>query len=110
MGAMSIVNTCHTYLVDAFPGKSASAIAVSYFIRSIVAAIMAIVAVPLEDAVDTGWAFSILVILSIIGIFGLVAVSYKGKYWREKDQSGNDSIVGSTNNFKMHQEKQEPHK
>ncbi|CAG8689739.1 6943_t:CDS:2 [Funneliformis caledonium] len=90
-----IFSSTATYLVDAFPGKSASAIAVNNCIRSIAAAIMSFVAVPFEHAVGNGWVFTIMVGLNIIGIFCLIAVCYKGKYWREKIQSESTNLSAS---------------
>ncbi|CAI2189299.1 367_t:CDS:2, partial [Funneliformis geosporum] len=87
ISVLIIFNSTATYLVDAFPGKSASAIAVNNCVRSFAAAIMSFVAVPFENAVGNGWAFTIMVGINIIGICCLIAVCYKGKSWREKIQS-----------------------
>ena len=81
---MAVFNSISTYLVDAFPGKSASAIAVNNLTRSLAAALFTFVSVPFEDAVGTGWIYTIMVFISTIGVIGLFMVSYKGKCWREK--------------------------
>ncbi|CAG8788990.1 15021_t:CDS:2, partial [Cetraspora pellucida] len=49
-GTLIIFNCMSTYLVDAFPGRSASAIAVNNFFRYMAAAITAIISIPAEDA------------------------------------------------------------
>jgi hypothetical protein len=79
-----ILNSLSTYLVDAFPGRSASATAANNFIRTLVAALFIFVSAPFEDAVGTGWIYTIMICISIIGVLCLFIVSYKGKYWREK--------------------------
>jgi hypothetical protein len=79
-----VFNSVSTYLVDAFPGRSASAIAVNNLTRSLAAALFTFISVPFEDAVGTGWIYTIMICISIIGVLCLFIVSYKGKYWSEK--------------------------
>ncbi|CAG8619719.1 18042_t:CDS:2 [Gigaspora margarita] len=53
-GAYIVFNGSSTYLIDAFPGKGASAISVYNFFRSIASSIMSFAATPLENALGTG--------------------------------------------------------
>lgn len=90
IGGFSVVtvfNSVSTYLVDAFPGKSASAIAVNNLMRSLAATLITFVSVPFEKAVGIGTIYTIMVCVSFIGVICLFIVSYKGKYWREKFNS-----------------------
>ncbi|CAG8722271.1 30848_t:CDS:2, partial [Racocetra persica] len=57
-GALIVFNCMSTYLIDAFPGRSASAIAVNNLFRHMAAAIMAIISIPLEDAEKVERTFS----------------------------------------------------
>ncbi|RGB36734.1 major facilitator superfamily domain-containing protein, partial [Rhizophagus diaphanus] len=85
-GGFSIVtvyNSISTYLVDAFPGRSASAIAINNLTRSLAAALFTFISVPFEKAVGIGLIYTIMICISFIGVFCLFVVSYKGKYWRE---------------------------
>jgi len=87
---MIVFNSVSTYLVDAFPGRSASAIAVNNLMRSIAAAIFTFASAPFENAVGIGWVYTITIFISIIGVLCLIIVSYKGKDWREKIESQNN--------------------
>ncbi|CAB4477945.1 unnamed protein product [Rhizophagus irregularis] len=87
---VTVYNSVSTYLVDAFPGRSASAIAINNLTRSLAAALFTFVSVPFEKAVGIGSIYTIMICISFIGVFCLFVVSYKGKYWREKINSGID--------------------
>ncbi|CAG8520621.1 14263_t:CDS:2 [Rhizophagus irregularis] len=50
---VTVYNSVSTYLVDAFPGRSASAIAINNLTRSLAAALFTFVSVPFEKAVVT---------------------------------------------------------
>ena len=84
---MFAFNSVSSYLVDAFPNKSASAIAVNNFARSITARIFVFAAAPFEDAIGVGWVYTVLIFISFIGILGLFVISIKGKDWRERTGS-----------------------
>ncbi|EXX54125.1 uncharacterized protein OCT59_007162 [Rhizophagus irregularis] len=89
-GAFSFVtvfNSISTYLVDAFPGRSASAIAINNLTRSLAATLFTFISVPFEEAVGIGSIYTIMICVSFIGVVCLFVVSYKGKYWREKFNS-----------------------
>jgi hypothetical protein len=84
---MTVFNSISTYLVDAFPNKGASAVAVNNFSRCLTAALFIFVAAPFEDAVDIGWVYTIMIGISMIGVFFLILVCKKGNDWREKANS-----------------------
>ncbi|CAG8505488.1 11224_t:CDS:2 [Diversispora eburnea] len=77
-------NSTSTYLVDAFPGRSASAIAVSNFLRGISAAFASLISIPLEDALGTGWTYTLLVVITVFSTSCLILVYLRGKVWRER--------------------------
>ncbi|GBC06045.1 hypothetical protein RclHR1_06590005 [Rhizophagus clarus] len=83
-GVITVFNSVSTYLVDAFPGRSASAIAVNNLMRSLAATLITFISVPFENAVGTGLIYTIMICISTIGVLCLVIVSRKGRYWRER--------------------------
>ncbi|KAF0445905.1 MFS general substrate transporter [Gigaspora margarita] len=86
-GAYIVFNGSSTYLIDAFPGKGASAISVYNFFRSIASSIMSFAATPLENALGTGILYTILTAFIILCTSCMVIVYFKGKKWREKYQN-----------------------
>ncbi|CAG8521974.1 4146_t:CDS:2 [Paraglomus occultum] len=89
-----VCNTCtSTYLVDAFPGQSASVISVYACIRYIVAALVSFLAAPMENALGDGWTFTTLAFLNIIGGGALVLTYYKGRKWREDLEKVVDKVI-----------------
>ncbi|CAB4415028.1 unnamed protein product [Rhizophagus irregularis] len=84
---VAVLNSVSTYLVDAFPGRSASAVAINNLTRSSAAALFTFISVPFEEAVGIGLIYTIMICVSFIGVVCLFVVSYKGKYWREKINS-----------------------
>ncbi|CAG8458282.1 7651_t:CDS:2 [Dentiscutata heterogama] len=85
-GALSVFNGSSTYLIDAFPGRSASSIAVNNCFRSIAASIMSFASTPLENALGTGLLYTLLTVYIILGTSCMVIVYFKGKKWRERFQ------------------------
>jgi predicted MFS family arabinose efflux permease len=59
-GMMITFATTTTYLIDAVPGRSSSAVAMNNLIRNILAALGAVVGKPLVEALGNGILFSIL--------------------------------------------------
>ena len=59
-GMMLVFATVTTYLIDAVPGRSSSAVAMNNLIRNILAATGAIIGKPLIEALGNGILFSIL--------------------------------------------------
>ncbi|CAG8823561.1 15497_t:CDS:2, partial [Gigaspora margarita] len=68
-GTMLVFNGSSTYLIDAFPGQSASAIAVNNCFRSIAASIMSFASIPLENSLGTGLLYTLLTVFIILGTF-----------------------------------------
>ena len=73
-----------SYLIDAFPGLSASVMSVNICLRYISASVMSIIATPIKDAIGNGWLFTILGCLEILGACLLTVTYFKGREWREK--------------------------
>ncbi|CAG8551305.1 5083_t:CDS:2, partial [Dentiscutata heterogama] len=83
-GTMIVFSGVSTYLIDAFPGRSASAIAVNNCFRFISASIMSFASKPLENTLGTGLMYSLLTVYIILGTSCTVIVYLKGKKWRER--------------------------
>jgi hypothetical protein len=60
LGMMIVFATVTTYLVDAVPGRSSSAVALNNFVRSLFACVGTIIGKPLVAALGNGVLFSIL--------------------------------------------------
>ncbi|RIA87269.1 major facilitator superfamily domain-containing protein, partial [Glomus cerebriforme] len=83
-GQLVAFTPIYTYLVDSFPTKSVWVNANLTFLRQIIAGIMSILSVPMEDSIGTGWTFSLIVFLYIIITLSVIFVIFKGKQWRLK--------------------------
>ncbi|CAB5187800.1 unnamed protein product [Rhizophagus irregularis] len=83
-GQLLAFNPIYTYLVDSFPTKSVWVNANLTFLRQMIAGIMSILSVPMEDSLGTGWTFSVIVFLYIIITLPVISVLFKGKQWRSK--------------------------
>ncbi|PKY41547.1 MFS general substrate transporter [Rhizophagus irregularis] len=83
-GQLLAFNPIYTYLVDSFPTKSVWVNANLTFLRQMIAGIMSILSVPMEDSLGTGWTFSVIVFLYIIITLPVISVLFKGKQWRLK--------------------------
>ena len=82
-GMMLVFSTVTTYLIDAVPGRSSSAVAMNNLIRNILAAVGAIIAKPLLEALGNGILFSILcgIALAASGcIWAIIKVFASGSY------------------------------
>jgi MFS family permease len=82
-GMMLVFSTVTTYLIDAVPGRSSSAVAMNNLIRNILAAVGAIIAKPLLEALGNGILFSILcgIALAASGcIWAIIKVFGSGRY------------------------------
>lgn len=95
-GQLLAFNPLYTYLIDSFPTKSVWVNANLTFLRQMIAGIMSILAVPMEDSLGTGWTFSVMVFLYTIISLSAIAVLFKGKQWRlkfEKDFNIEDNNI-----------------
>ncbi|KAK9375951.1 major facilitator superfamily domain-containing protein [Lipomyces chichibuensis] len=65
-GSLIIFTTTLTFLVDSMPQRRSAAVSINTFIRCMFAAVASFVTVPLNNAIKTGWLFTILTILGIM--------------------------------------------
>jgi len=64
-GIILVFNPLSTYLLDAFPGYSASAIAASTILTSIGSALLPLVGPPMYDKLDLGWGNTKLALIAV---------------------------------------------
>lgn len=91
LGTMFIYSAVTTYLIDALPGRSSSAMALNNFIRNVLACGGSVAAVPLIDALGYGVLFSIITgVLAGSAVLVLLIV-LRGDAWRAKAQQRLDA-------------------
>lgn len=72
-----------TYLLDAYPNYSASAVAASTILRSLFSAILPLAGPPMYDRLGLGWGNSLLAFIALaLGGVPLLFCHY-GRQWRE---------------------------
>ncbi|CAG8548138.1 4655_t:CDS:2 [Paraglomus occultum] len=84
IGVFLITSSMVSYLIDAFPGLSASVMSVNICMRYLAASVMSIIAAPIKDVIGNGWLFTIMGGLAIVGVCLLTIIYFKGREWREK--------------------------
>jgi len=84
LSLMIVFATSTTYLVDALPGRSSTAVALNNLIRNAFAAIGGIVSEPLLKVMGSGWLFTALAILCYIFVIFLWAIHRYGRKWRSE--------------------------
>lgn len=84
LGQMCAFNASSVYLVDSSPGRSASAIAVNNFFRTVVAAIVTAFSIQCLEAIGPGILFSILAGLNVLNIANILVCMRLGEKWRKK--------------------------
>ncbi|RIA81335.1 major facilitator superfamily domain-containing protein [Glomus cerebriforme] len=82
IGLQGQCNCISTYLIDAYSGKSASALALSDFFSFLLVAIITVFTTQLENFIGTGWTFSVMAIFSILSIIFLIIVLKYDEKWR----------------------------
>lgn len=82
IGLQGQCNCISTYLIDANPGKSASALALSDFISYFFVAVLIVLVNPLEALLGTGLTYSIMAFFSILSIIFLVIIFKNDEKWR----------------------------
>lgn len=82
IGQMCAFNASSVYLVDSSPGRSASAIAVNNFFRTLVAAIITAFSIQCIQAIGPGPLFSILAGINVLNIVNVLLCMKFGKRWR----------------------------
>jgi MFS family permease len=83
LGQMCAFNASSVYLVDSSPGRSASAIAVNNFFRTVVAAIVTAFSIQCLEAIGPGILFSILAGLNVLNIVNILICMKVGERWRK---------------------------
>lgn len=83
IGQMCAFNASSVYLVDCSPGRSASAIAVNNFFRTLVAAIVTAFSVQCIEAIGSGILFSILAGVNFLNIGNVLICMKFGEKWRQ---------------------------
>ncbi|KAK9261829.1 major facilitator superfamily domain-containing protein [Lipomyces tetrasporus] len=83
-GSLIIFTTTLTFLVDSMPQRRSAAVSINTFIRCMFAAAASFITVPLNNAIKTGWLFTILTIIGIIFLGLQVYVKKKAPEWRAK--------------------------
>ncbi|KAF0492851.1 MFS general substrate transporter [Gigaspora margarita] len=79
-----VYNSLSPYLIDVCPGLGASAIALSYCMRLIATGIAAFFGTLMEDALGTGWYYTLISSLCFLPASFLVLVYFNGKRWQVK--------------------------
>ncbi|KAI4154804.1 MAG: hypothetical protein L6R39_001343 [Caloplaca ligustica] len=83
LGIIFIFTPMSTYLLDAYPAYSASAIAASTVLRSLFSAILPLAGPPMYDHLGLGWGNSLLAFVALaLGGVPLLFCQY-GRRWRE---------------------------
>ncbi|KAI9230795.1 MAG: major facilitator superfamily domain-containing protein [Piptocephalis tieghemiana] len=86
MGMMFVFTACSTFLVDAFPRQSASAVSVNNFCRSIFAAVGSLLSGTAHRALGAGILMTICASLCILGSIFLLAIQRWGHRWPTPQQ------------------------
>ncbi|KAF5020236.1 hypothetical protein F66182_7753 [Fusarium sp. NRRL 66182] len=84
VGIVGFDNTVNTLLIDIHPGKPGTASAANNLTRCLVGAGTSAAIVPMIDAMGTGWAFTLVGGLHILGCPVLIAMMAWGVEWREQ--------------------------
>ncbi|KAF2828448.1 MFS general substrate transporter [Ophiobolus disseminans] len=92
-GAMSAIFFTGTYIVDAYPLHSASGMAASSVLRSLIGGLAPLFATKLYQKLNVGWAFSLLAFISL-AFAPIPWVCYRyGEKWRRKERVGERTDV-----------------
>lgn len=83
LGQLNSLNPTAVYLVDSKPGRSASAVAINNFARSVVAAIFSVFSTEWVRSRGPGVIFTILAVLNFVNCVPVLLVRFYGKKWRE---------------------------
>jgi multidrug resistance protein len=83
-GTLWVMTSCSVFLVDLFPGKSASAVSVNNLVRNVFTAISTAVAIPLLDALGAIGFFSLMAGLCVVTGVGVAVVFFMDAKWHSK--------------------------
>ena len=81
-GVAQLVTLSSAYLVDAMPGKGASAAASSNVMRNVMACILTLGANPMTDAIGVGWTTVLLALLTLLSVIFLLILKVYGEKLR----------------------------
>ncbi|KAL1921080.1 uncharacterized protein VTP21DRAFT_11715 [Calcarisporiella thermophila] len=84
LGIMLVFTGISTYLVDSMPSRTASITAVNNFVRNLMAAVSALFAQPLVEALGDGWLAVLLAGINVLAGLLLLLVKRYGAVWRER--------------------------
>ncbi|KAG0232759.1 hypothetical protein BGW42_007919 [Actinomortierella wolfii] len=85
-GMMMVFSSATTALVDsnADNNMATSAVACNSFARGLTGAIGGFLALPLMDAMGSGWLYTFWALLTILGSFGLLLMILRAETWRQR--------------------------
>ncbi|CVL01737.1 probable dityrosine transporter [Fusarium mangiferae] len=84
VGVVGFNNTVNSLLIDIHPRKAGTASAANNLTRCLVGAGASAAIVPMIDAMGTGWAFTLVGGLYVLGCPILITVMVRGVKWREE--------------------------
>ncbi|SCV74455.1 BQ2448_8094 [Microbotryum intermedium] len=96
LSTMVLYSSLLSYVVDANPGRSSSAVACNSLFRGVLACIASQVAEPIIGHVGNGWFYTGFAVLLIFGSAALLYVGAKGQRWRESQLERNTHEMGAT--------------
>jgi len=76
--------TLNVLLVDIYPGRAATVTAANNLMRCEIGAAGAAVVAPMISGIGTGWSYTIMGLISILGVPGLLLNIRYGMGWRQK--------------------------
>ncbi|ORY32921.1 major facilitator superfamily domain-containing protein [Naematelia encephala] len=85
MGLMLIYSSTLAYLVDANPGRSASAVSCNSFMRGTFGCILSQVALPIQNAIGDGGLYTLFAGLLCLSCSGIGLLIWKGQEWRSPE-------------------------
>ncbi|KAL7421942.1 hypothetical protein Q5752_003714 [Cryptotrichosporon argae] len=88
LSIMLVYSSTLAYLVDANPGRSASAVACNSFCRGVSACVMSQVSQPIRGAIGDGGLYTLFTGLLALAAVGISVVAFKGEQWRAYGVSG----------------------
>jgi MFS family permease len=86
VGLIGVANTGNTLAIDITPGKAGTVVAANNLTRCLLGALFSAVILPLIDAIGTGWAYTIIALLYVVGLPSMFVIMWKGMAWREEER------------------------
>ncbi|KAI9202410.1 major facilitator superfamily domain-containing protein [Polychytrium aggregatum] len=85
-GMVQILIASSTYLVDAIPGKGASAIASAAALQMLIASLMSLMATPWDNSIGVQWIGVLFAAVNILGTLAYVYLLFKGQEMRKNSK------------------------